>query len=552
VLGRAAHSILIWRLEQGERIGTLDILATSTSLTSAVTCQFQLRRFSPLGVGLILLWTLSPIGGQGSIRQIAIGETITTQQQSYEYLAPDGDIYQWGADILNSHFRAALLSPTTILTSPSDLWGNVKIPWIESYERDSTPDIEGWFTVALGSSDIYSSFVGIPISAITSVEFVNYDVNIETMYLRLNCSLYPFGPIRDFSNNATRPTAGELYWTNNSATRAETDQKDLAPFEMITHKISFYPDPGRCSVTTTYVEVAVTCQTYTTCASSKIRRSHLLHPLPAYTQLDSHGSDLWNHTLHGIMEADTSAYVYGGSVMSRFLDSSESLNSTFSHKIGEMIFNEKFGQVLNAYWIYLNGYQAIVDGVMETSTTALSYDVSWPYQDYRTKRHTYLAHTWPAEGTKSVRTEIIQAHKEWVTTLAIASIFLMLGSLVPPYVRGYFTKCPDLMMNVSSLATRNNPLIPLPMNGTFMNASERSRLLKDVEVRFGDVNSTANVGSLAIGVVNMRGVPKVGRVRMSRFYVSRLIFGDARYNLPRTTFTEGHQCPKNKFFSIAL
>lgn len=92
MFGRAAHSILIWRLEQGERIGTLDILATSTSLTSTVTCQFQLRRFSPLGAGLILLWTLSPIGGQGSIRQIAIGETITTQQQSYEYLAPDGDI----------------------------------------------------------------------------------------------------------------------------------------------------------------------------------------------------------------------------------------------------------------------------------------------------------------------------------------------------------------------------------------------------------------------------------------------------------------------------
>lgn len=112
------------------------------------------------------------------------------------------------------------------------------------------------------------------------------------------------------------------------------------------------------------------------------------------------------------MEADTSAYVYGGSVMSRFLDSPENLNSTFSTELRERIFNEKFGQVLNAYWICLNGYQAIVDGVAETSTTALSSDVSWPYQDYRTKRHTYLARTWPAEGTKSVRTEMIQAHKE--------------------------------------------------------------------------------------------------------------------------------------------
>jgi hypothetical protein len=63
VLGRAVHAILIWRLENGERIGILDTLAGSTSLTSTFTSQLQLRRITLLGVTLIAVWALSPVGG---------------------------------------------------------------------------------------------------------------------------------------------------------------------------------------------------------------------------------------------------------------------------------------------------------------------------------------------------------------------------------------------------------------------------------------------------------------------------------------------------------
>jgi hypothetical protein len=447
-------------------------------------------------------------------------------------MAPNGDLCRsvellgnitskGSAAIATSYFRAALLSSSTILTSPLDPWGNVKIPWIEGYEQDSTPDIEGWFTVDEGSSDLYSSFVGIPISAINSTEFVHYDVNIETTYLRPNCSPLPsipteFGSI-GFPEMATGPAGGKLYWANTTL-RAITDQEDLAPFEIITDKISRRIDSSRCLVTTTYVEVAVACQTYATCASSKIRRSRLPHPLPAYTQLDSHGGDMWNNTLHGLMNADTTTYVNDISIMSRFFGPPETINSTFTTELQTKTFGTMFGQILNAYWICLNGYQAIVDGIEERSTTALTTDVSWPYQDSRTRGCVGQARTWPTEGTKSVRVEVIKTQKGWVAALATASIVLMLASLVPPYVRGYFTKGPDLMMNISSLATRNNPLIPLPANGTFMNASERSKLLKDVKVQFGDMNSTAKAGSLAIGVVNTRGPSEVVRVQRSRLY----------------------------------
>jgi hypothetical protein len=50
------------------------------------------------------------------------------------------------------------------------------------------------------------------------------------------------------------------------------------------------------------------------------------------------------------------------------------------------------------------------------------------------------------------------------------------------------------MMNISSLATRNNPYIPLPEGGTDLGASTRARLLKGLRVRFGDIKAGSKVG----------------------------------------------------------
>ena len=144
VLGRAVHAILLWRLEKGERIGILDTLAGSTTLTSTVTSQLQLRRTTLLGVALIAVWALSPIGGQGSIRQITIDEDIAVQPASFNYVVPHGNMLMYAHDFLTAHqrfleavFMAAILGPLSSRSSPRDIWGNVKVPRIEHYEKMS-------------------------------------------------------------------------------------------------------------------------------------------------------------------------------------------------------------------------------------------------------------------------------------------------------------------------------------------------------------------------------------------------------------------------------
>jgi hypothetical protein len=72
IIGRLAHTVLLWRLEKGARIGLLDTLAGSTSLTSTVTSQIQLRTISILGFGIVLLWLLLPLGGQAQSGSLAL------------------------------------------------------------------------------------------------------------------------------------------------------------------------------------------------------------------------------------------------------------------------------------------------------------------------------------------------------------------------------------------------------------------------------------------------------------------------------------------------
>jgi hypothetical protein len=113
--------------------------------------------------------------------------------------------------------------------------------------------------------------------------------------------------------------------------------------------------------------------------------------------------------------------------------------------------------------------------------------------------------------------EVIVAHDIWVAILSIISVVLMAASLISPLVHHFLGKGPDVAMNISSLAVRNNSHIPVPATGTFLNASDRAKHLRDVRVRFGDVASQAKVGSLGIGMLGDGGLD-VGRIRKNRLY----------------------------------
>ncbi|KAH8622994.1 hypothetical protein IG631_22150 [Alternaria alternata] len=143
------------------------------------------------------------------------------------------------------------------------------------------------------------------------------------------------------------------------------------------------------------------------------------------------------------------------------------------------------------------------------------YDSTGPVNS---SKNMFQARAWTSEMTKFEREEVIVTHRVWVIALCFASIVLIVSSLVAPVVRHFLATGVDVAMNISSLATRNNPHMSLPQTGTFLDASDRARLLYNHQVRFGDADSTADVEILVIGSFDRSGAQDIAKVRKRRLY----------------------------------
>jgi hypothetical protein len=556
VIGRAAHAILLWRLEKGERIGILDILASSTSLTNTVTSQLQLRSFSMLGTALLVVWSLSPIGGQASVRIMTIGSNQI--HESLWYMVNNGSLVEYSSEGMERRgtssagvvFVAALIGSPATRGSPLDLWGNVKIPRIEGYEGVALMDGEGWYDINGGDIDAYSSLVGIPIAGLNGSNFIDYITKVQSPYLSLECSMTSVEEETDprnhalpgLSSNASSP-GSTIFWDipnseqiRNSSLRS---RDRMSPETVPALKIKYVPTYHRsnftltCNVTQSYVEAEIRCPTPSTCASSRIRRSRLDHFPPNWTLLDLS----WRtpSLLFGGMLAnfnhdnDSSSQLFDRYLSNPYTISPYSPRLTQATKDMATI---RLGQMINAYFSCLNGFRAITTGINDETAYFWDndqtfihkpYDLEndWSVLDTNGLTHSnamFKTKTWSSDVTKTERREVIMAHRAWVVALCFASIVLIVASLVAPFVHHYLTVGVDIAMNISSLATRDNQYMNLPQTGTYLDASDRARLLRDYKVRFGEVEDLAGVGSLVMGSVGGDEGSEITRVRKGRLY----------------------------------
>lgn len=518
MVGRAANAVLIWRLEKGEHLAILDLLAGSTSLTSTVTSQLKLHMLSFLGLILIAIWTLSPVGGQASIRQLTIGMKTSSQSAKFAYMMPG---ITWlsgktgcpaaGCATVNTLFVASLIAPAAIKKSPRDLWGSVKIPMIESYENVSAPDKGGWYNTTEGDHT-FSSLVGIPMHWANAPGYT-YHMNLETSYLHLDCH---FSDNKHSApSNASCGGGACIWWSANAMKRrTETNITDLRPLSFSYIPASTFLRFAECTIVTSYVEVDLSCPSASTCGAARIRRSQLSHPPRSYTQLDEVGVDgqpLWEpyandfvHSITGQLREFQEASVVGSYLMDP--ENTVVGVSIYTLLQSNEVYSRRLGQLMNSYWICMSGVDAITDPDQIRT------------HGFKREEQGLIGNITTTEGTESINIPVIESHLGWVITLCITSMVMITASLVNPIVRIFLNHGPDLMLNISSLATRNNPYIPLPTNGTFMLASDRARYLKDLKVRFGDVEPDSDVGSLAIASLDSEEVSRVAGVRKGRLY----------------------------------
>ncbi|KAF4629947.1 hypothetical protein G7Y89_g8190 [Cudoniella acicularis] len=192
--GRAIAKTGSYALENGVALGTLEQIFGSRTVSSAISTQYQLRSFNTLGFGLVALWILSPIGSQGYLRLVSPAASVQLNPTMTPYFNTDTESkFAEGNSIFNTNspvqssiftsmFTGALLGTSQTKIGPTDLWTNVKIPYLSSLQQVN--DGSTWVTISPNDTVIYSSLVGIPISGLGTGET---EFSMESSYMELDC-----------------------------------------------------------------------------------------------------------------------------------------------------------------------------------------------------------------------------------------------------------------------------------------------------------------------------------------------------------------------------
>lgn len=542
MVGRAAKQYANWRLEHGVRLGLLEQLIGSCTFFSTISTQFLLRSFNLLGLGLMLLWTLSPLGGQSSLHIINTVYKPVFSNSAVRYLnsrAPpaftdSGDLSRLEFP-LNALYSSSLLAPVTITNSSMDLWGNVKIPILSRLSTDA--DREGWKKVPATTNIAYSSLMGIPTADIPRSH--NTSFNIESSYWDIDCHDINYGHLIALNNSMDHyangsqvagldseitPLEQNSSYVGNNGTQSCFDLDYFCSLSLgisnvvpgmgmgtpetfvkanihvdnrTTPTILFqfpYADQGLanvtrafCHISQTYVESAVNCSfpesaAHPNCTVSAIRESIFDHPPPYITDLSFWGViQNWASSLaasYGVQTAsDMGLTVIQAYLMDAPLGQVSETNPMLN--VPNFTFSVRLSHVMNTYWLG-SVYPQAMTGDFASLPANTNSSGGGGGADPSLTLHT--------EAQLSTLKEIYSCDWAWLGIYSLASFVLLIAAIVC-VVLDHLTVIPDILCACSSL-TRDNPFVRVPRGGSTLNGFERSRLLKDMRVRLGDVKST--------------------------------------------------------------
>ncbi|KAK1752207.1 hypothetical protein QBC47DRAFT_416685 [Echria macrotheca] len=531
-VGRCTRLIAMYRAESGELLGILDQLQGSTSFAGTLITAVTTRGGGLLSVLLLSLWSLSPLGGQSSLRAFYYQPNMTEVATVFPYLsmnntgvvpAPSSTriVFQARANAL---FSAALVSSPNVTNSPMDLWNNVKIPSIETLGRRMQPDSNGWFDTftGIGVKD-YSSLIGIPIS-MAAAQTGAARFSLETSYWALQCE--PLISAQDgkspnitLLSNATISPLPFNYTSTQSGINAFTDRSyDLYRNNRTNsneaRRILFVIEDhwkffANCTISTTYVESEVHCRAGA-CGVGRIRRSVQPHASPNITGIDSEipapdRSPYLDNLLTAVpgrnsQPSTLSRYILGLLGVTETTEDNDRDKAALNN---QPVFFDLLAQALNTYWVACIGYDRYVpDHNNANYTFGGKFEISETFEI--NFQNTTAAAVWTEEP-------VFAASTGWLVVFFVAVLIPLLAAVANLVLVGFVLRGPHLSMNFTTVV-RDSPFVGRPPGGSTMGDYDRSYLMRDVKVRYGDVNSAEPVGYIALGSVDGNGTIGTGGV----------------------------------------
>ncbi|KAK7993219.1 hypothetical protein PG989_006600 [Apiospora arundinis] len=562
IIARFLRALAAIKLEHGTTVSTLEHLLQSRTVFSAVTAPFTLRQLRIAAPLLLALWSLSPLGGQASLRLVYTAPHLETSKHNFTYLAYVSGSFTGGRGSsagddrrigIYSVFTASLMSPIAGQRAHQDLYGNIKIPLLNRVRNFTYTDT--WKVLRQDEDVPWSSLVGLPVEnvpasgvsrfiistgymvAACEVAGLNYSlpVNNGTGYGSALC-----GNARDGAYSKCHESGGNFAVSKvgpmiyGSSINKSTNLPLFPPvsFEFRATASGFGDSSktlltrANCSVTMEYVDVQIECNGRS-CHSIAIRPSTQPATHAEAIGVGKEITQYYNFTrftpINGLgYEAVNTMYFFDEFVnatnpkagCSRTRCSPSPIESHLGRpgmlqglelpalwRIGNDLFSERLTQLLNTFWIVSIAPHAVT-GNFTPSVPSANQGVD------------SFIRTDSDMGTTQYERAVIQCDYAWLSVLLLASSTMLLCGLAS-IVLGMMRRGPDLLDRFGTLL-RDNPYAPDPYYSSLEDSLSRSKRLADVKVCLGDVRPDDDVGYTAIAHVDDDAA--VQRLRRGRMY----------------------------------
>ncbi|KAF7505292.1 hypothetical protein GJ744_001079 [Endocarpon pusillum] len=542
IVGRLMRSIAHWKAEAGTQLGLLEQLIGSQNLTSAVQRMVLLDRYGPLGFAIVVLWLLSPLGGQSSLRLLNVVSSAVSSEAQVHYIDVNRTAYNAFSSASNIRtlgsavsalFQASLLASVQAKSSPVDLWNNVKIPMLDELSPWTT-EMPGnpWIGINYsGSNRHYSSLSGLNINGLPQSGESLFSV--ETSYMQLRCddgTVYPSSTeSRDYAyvfpngllyHNASNPFIGMPYSTdNNQSIRLFVDtsyervwsKDDTVPLNLLYGSQPYLFNNSmilhNCTVGTARVEAAISCQGES-CKVVRMRRSTVdtrsplivpfvgTDPFANFCTFFAFAAGIFRHDELSPIDY----YVLGSS----------DLPFSLSGGMGDLSFNitgdmfaRRLSTMINTIWQASLGPHTLSLGPSALST----YDYLLAYS--------YFANTTTARVSTPV--DLYRADRIFIGILMVVSI-LLIACAVAGLILKSIVRTPDILGYVST-QTRDNLYVDIAPGGNMLDGLERAKLLGGMKVQVGDVKWEEDEGHVAFRSVRGEKEWALGQLKRGKLYL---------------------------------
>ncbi|KAF4976735.1 hypothetical protein FZEAL_6650 [Fusarium zealandicum] len=543
-------AVAAWKLERGISVLSLEFLLSSRTVFSTIASPIALGAVNYLTPLLVILWALSPLGGQAALRVVGTAPSSQVEHWSGRYVEFRGELpYQEDADgvphslpAVIATFGAALSSPKDVKAAGQDTFGHVKVPMIESFlDSQATLDDDGWFAIKDETNAVYSSLAGLPIASNDPFSRAsNYSFNLTTSYLHTDCK------VSHVSSRKHKTWKASLYKHIRKAPAQEAPSRFHNDLTMAIEVVQRYNESSHapmklnftsytrnetttasCNLTTSYVQVDVACH-LSNCNAVRIRpmeheydvASTVLNGLAPTGWMEfydeQYGSFLGyfvnssNNLWDWVPETDLYSspielYITNPDIPYAVLPNGRGWRGEEIWPVGDALFSTRFTQLLNSFWLAQIAPFAPMGRVNISTSNELKKELQT--LDWRS-----------VNGTRTPDIVVLRAEKPWLATLIIASL-VMLSAALAAAILNVWRRGPDILDYATSMM-RDNPYVNVDSahQGCSMeDGVDRTRRLMAMKVRLGDICPEENEGYIAMATPERASrLTKAGKKRVFR------------------------------------